>query len=1602
MMVLQLIEVINPKHERKCMGKLVKRLSLGALLLVFVLATSAFGQTEILVNGDFESWDNLTTPTSWSKVENIDKDSTEVHGGTYSAKHTGGTKDLGQYVTVTPGYTYDITIWYKVTAGDGDDARIWCVWKSAGTSVYDNTDGIRGPNGGYFDNNGGVWSTFDTTVVAPETVDTLYFELRAYSGATVYWDDLSVVETAPPAEDPDDYFIPKGAHGQGYVSLKAAVDSINANGVVGEINFVLDADTLREESFTFAADLDEDNNVTVKPAPGRDVVLIVVPGDSKGNGAQMIGFDKGYVTFDGSNDGSDSRNLIVTTETNDTRVPFGLNTADADDIVVKNLIIKNLDNVADDFKYGMVSNDVGGNNFTIDNCQIGSVDAPIWRDGVAVWGDWTYGAADAIVTNNEIHAGARGISTYIGGYCKFNNNTVYLHPAATTYSYAYGIYISYVKTSEVMNNEIYGLEKTTTAAKMIGIATASNPAGAVFTVANNMVVVGAADETKSVYGFGMVSNSNQRNFNLYHNTFVINDNSGTEASHGIGHYGATGPVDIDLKNNIIINKNTGNAASSAIHLPLGTDVLASNGNDLVSAGNFVTYRDSLYADVAAWAGAGHGNAVSTDVTFESATDLHLAIPSDTDLDLVMPAVGVDMDIDGDARGTFFAYAGADEGSAYPASNDLNIGFADDSDLTNWVKDAWENVSHNATREALQFADGGWGAGLKRAVSATPGSVYKLTLFVETSGWDAGNMDVSVEGLGNDLVKTSVISEGSQTEISLIGIADGETGNIYLTGSYPGTHPDTVWVDSVSWDDQYMDVIPSYDIASLTSNVSIGDDCAGICVLTAVTIGAPAFGQDATAGIALYEWDIINDPAVEEGDEILFVGERAEYNGLQQVKNIDDYVVLSKGNVVEPTLITVPDLADYHCMLVMIEDVDTVAGFTWPTWSSSQTLTDGTNEFIMRIDSDGEMVDSLPPESWPLDLIGVVGWYNAPQMMPRYMADFLTNQAPADFLILNPADSAVIASFEDSNIKEIEMDGDTIYAMFVNWEAAYDKEGDSLTYEMIFIGDGPEEEMITADTFMYIPLEQETPYEMNGTYTYYFTATDPMNEMAYSDTHAVTFDFPAPPEIQCADVVLLEGVPTMYVEFNLPIMASPANFKFVDWTDGGSVTDPTGMNFLNANTIMLSGTFVEDHQVSLISSGVMTPGSMVTVEDTSTAMHVYIPFSAAHPEDDALMIEDFEETIGAFKGLTYSGSTNGILTTSTFDVSDEVAYEGSKSGKINILDDPAVADGWFIRIPYDYASYAYNYMVKANSTIMLLLKGTATNVDIALTIKDTGYERMMWKSVSLCGTDWQVVSFDLANDEATGWITGNGIITPNDDGMVSIGDIHISCDADEDATIYIDGFTERQVLSPVDITLSVMMHEWLRLGKFNLASDYVDAAGTFNGWDGSGTILGDLDSDTTYSVVVPMMPYSTQNFKFRINGSWSDATAEFPYGGPARELVVPSIASEFTYWYNNDTLEVAIDGIPVEFALHQNYPNPFNPVTTINFDLPNITDVSLVIYDITGRKVRTLVSNSNIDAGYKKIVWNGRDDFGNGVATGMYIYRLVAGDFVDVKKMTFLK
>ncbi|RMG39131.1 MAG: T9SS C-terminal target domain-containing protein, partial [Methanobacteriota archaeon] len=82
-------------------------------------------------------------------------------------------------------------------------------------------------------------------------------------------------------------------------------------------------------------------------------------------------------------------------------------------------------------------------------------------------------------------------------------------------------------------------------------------------------------------------------------------------------------------------------------------------------------------------------------------------------------------------------------------------------------------------------------------------------------------------------------------------------------------------------------------------------------------------------------------------------------------------------------------------------------------------------------------------------------------------------------------------------------------------------------------------------------------------------------------------------------------------------------------------------------------------------------------------------------------------------------------------------------------------------------------------------------------------------------------------------------------------------------------------------------------------------------------------------------------------------------------------------------------------------NPFNPSTTINFQIPKSSEVRLVVYNVLGQKVRTLV-NQHLETGYYKVVWDGRNEQGEPVASGVYIYRFKAGDFQRDYKMILLR
>ena len=188
------------------------------------------------------------------------------------------------------------------------------------------------------------------------------------------------------------------------------------------------------------------------------------------------------------------------------------------------------------------------------------------------------------------------------------------------------------------------------------------------------------------------------------------------------------------------------------------------------------------------------------------------------------------------------------------------------------------------------------------------------------------------------------------------------------------------------------------------------------------------------------------------------------------------------------------------------------------------------------------------------------------------------------------------------------------------------------------------------------------------------------------------------------------------------------------------------------------------------------------------------------------------------------------------------------------------------------------------------------------------------------------------------------------------------------------------------------------------------------WEPSSDVDND---DLSYGFVLYNGPYGSDTL---IDTLLSETVLNIPYQSIAELLGfmgLTSISGDWTVFATDgvDTTQsgdvwsitldasdvLSVDGeiLPTVFALHQNYPNPFNPTTKIRYDLPKDAMVSITIYDVMGRWVKSLV-NSKQTAGYRSIQWNATNSFGEPVSAGMYIYMIQAGQFTQTKKMVLLK
>lgn len=237
----------------------------------------------------------------------------------------------------------------------------------------------------------------------------------------------------------------------------------------------------------------------------------------------------------------------------------------------------------------------------------------------------------------------------------------------------------------------------------------------------------------------------------------------------------------------------------------------------------------------------------------------------------------------------------------------------------------------------------------------------------------------------------------------------------------------------------------------------------------------------------------------------------------------------------------------------------------------------------------------------------------------------------------------------------------------------------------------------------------------------------------------------------------------------------------------------------------------------------------------------------------------------------------------------------------------------------------------------------------------------------------------------------------------------------------DGYSKGQAL--FDITVTPVndlptSFEWVssaldtvNISKNNTNDDYtLEWAASTDEADGD-TIdylvyaqIGVYPSEEIYDTTVTKVNISNKEFLnnvFELTPG-AAATVRFTvYAHDGTDSIRVTGDDRVVYVNRYEFLSTEGEGIPTEFALHENYPNPFNPSTTLRFDLPELSDVNMIIYNMLGQKVKTFNMQST-PAGYHSLTWNATNDYGDPLSAGVYLYQLKAKDFVKTRKMVLLK
>ena len=818
------------------------------------------------------------------------------------------------------------------------------------------------------------------------------------------------------------------------------------------------------------------------------------------------------------------------------------------------------------------------------------------------------------------------------------------------------------------------------------------------------------------------------------------------------------------------------------------------------------------------------------------------------------------------------------------------------------------------------------------------------------------------------------------------------------------------------------------------------------------------GSGPWSGIMVYDADHTNA----YGDSVRITGTVVEYYGITELKDITEYVKLDSGKTVEPTLVTTGEIGTgginaeaYEGVLVKVINV----AITNPDLGHGEwEIDDGSG--ACRIDDAADYYFTPANYDSVRNIIGVLNYnYNDTKIEPRLAWDIVEagdftriqriQQVRVSNLLLAQTDEMSDVSYA-ANPANQNMAGDTLSIRgVVTMPTGLSYAGAGIKFILSEIGGGPWSSILSyhPDSTAYPSLFEGDIVEMTGYIGEYRTGVSNMTEFwITSPINIVDFGQPVPePDFVTTGDLRLPvtaeqwGNCLVYVKDATIVDVNPA-FELFAVDDGtGSVLvddDSDSLDqYYSANPVPPLGTIADSirgwvyhHYGSYVDSTAykLEPLYMSDIlwgagppAISNVFRDVGIPTSA----DVVTISADIVTNLNIAEAALYyevisNGVSAGYVKTDMTNSTGET-YQGQI---------PAQALGSFVNYyivatdeqaqstlsPADISIENYCYPVTGGHTSISNIQYNPWE------IADTPFEGIKVKIRGITTTDTtannKYEAFALQDIEAP-W---SGIFAFGVDCNLNRGDYIIVYGTatdynpdwgfkwDNNTVILADSVkvqSHGNAVNPLSVTSGDLSQDSETAESYEGVLVKIENATlmsinpfdvTFD--DGSGTCLVDDD-------------FISSGFSVNKNDGYLYAFGDTLRPGDKVDM----IQGVFTFSFGTYKISVRDAGdygayvgvdpnyepAPLTYRLDQNFPNPFNPETRFYFEIPKSHKVKIVIYNVLGQKVRTLL-NEEFNAGFHIVNWNGCDDSCNIVPTGIYLYRIKAGNFISSKKMLLMK